>query len=182
MPRINDLTGAQFGLLTVIGRGENIGRHVGWSCECSCGSGKLISARADQLRKGLKNDCGCIKEQSREGIYGPFIDRKQAQLAGLTQYYPGSKCPKGHVSPRWTNSGGCIECHKLSLAGLRNEGYFLEYERARRESDPEWRLNKAKIARESYSRRKDDPEFRERIRLKVREQMKSALWQEQSSM
>lgn len=52
-----DLTGRQFGELTVLSRAENRGGRVYWNCRCSCGREKAISAAS--LKKGRTKSCGC---------------------------------------------------------------------------------------------------------------------------
>ena len=97
-----------------------------------------------------------------KGIYGPFIDRQTALKKGLTQYFPGTACPKDHVSPRLTSGGSCIVCHQELMSKKLANGYFREYEAKRRETDPNWRANKARVARESYQRHKDDEGAKEK--------------------
>lgn len=41
--------------------------------------------------------------------YGPFITRAQAKEQGLTQYFVGTVCKRGHVQPHRI-TGGCLEC------------------------------------------------------------------------
>lgn len=67
-----DLTGRQFGRLTVLYRTEDkiyeSGRKfVQWMCECSCENRNQVKITGDSLRSGHANSCGClIKEKSRE--------------------------------------------------------------------------------------------------------------------
>lgn len=55
-----DLTGHQFGLLTVLYRSEKIVKDgdVIWVCQCQCG--QIIERRSSSLRKGLSYSCGCV--------------------------------------------------------------------------------------------------------------------------
>ena len=55
-----DLTGQRFGKLTVMERGENIGRRTTWRCRCDCG-GEVV-AKTVHLRAGKVTSCGCAKE------------------------------------------------------------------------------------------------------------------------
>lgn len=53
-----DLTGKQFGLLTVIERaGRNKHRRALWLCKCKCGNNKVITGAG--LTRGNTNSCGC---------------------------------------------------------------------------------------------------------------------------
>ena len=114
-------------------------------------------------------------------VYGPFISRKQAQKKGLKQYFPGSTCKKGHVEPRYVSGGRCIVCQRIQLAKKREEGYFLKYEANRRKTDPNWKENKNRIAKESYARHKDDPEAKEKRREKY-EKNKDKDWYKEASL
>lgn len=40
-----------------------------------------------------------------------IVTRKQAKALGLTRYFSGSTCLRGHVAERWTQNGKCIACH-----------------------------------------------------------------------
>ena len=72
-----DLTGRQFGYLTVIGRAEDRitshGRRFYWVCMCTCGSRLIV--REDQLmaKNRPTQSCGCMRiEHVREhyALYG----------------------------------------------------------------------------------------------------------------
>lgn len=41
-----------------------------------------------------------------------ITSRKEAKAAGLTYYFTGKPCPKGHIDDRQTNSGTCVTCKK----------------------------------------------------------------------
>lgn len=67
MPAFVDLTGQQFGSLTVLRRAPNLGRlgtDTAWFCKCACGNelavraGLLTGPRAQQ-------SCGCVPQGSR---------------------------------------------------------------------------------------------------------------------
>lgn len=67
MPRFaEDLSGRQFGRLTVIERAPNEkSRHARWQCKCSCGKIKTVAAR--HLKSGDIASCGCYSlEQNVE--------------------------------------------------------------------------------------------------------------------
>ena len=62
-----DLTGQQFGKLTVLKRaGSNKHYNALWLCQCECGNQKIISSSA--LRKGDSNSCGCLKSKGEAFI------------------------------------------------------------------------------------------------------------------
>lgn len=55
-----DLTGKQFGRLTVIERNGSLGnKERAWRCLCSCGNEATVVGRS--LRLGRTNSCGCLK-------------------------------------------------------------------------------------------------------------------------
>lgn len=112
--------------------------------------------------------------------YGPFLTRKQAQEKGLKQYFPGTTCKQGHIAPRVTSGGQCMECKRTALSKKREEGYFRDYEAKRRETDPNWRANKARVARDSYHRHKDDDGAKEKRKQKY-EKIKTTDWYQESS-
>lgn len=57
--QIIDLTGRTFGRLLVVERGENIGGHTAWECECECGS--VVLVRYQSLVNGQTKSCGCLR-------------------------------------------------------------------------------------------------------------------------
>lgn len=63
-----DLTGKQFGRLTVICRGEDYvspsgARTVRWLCKCSCGNPKLLLIQRGALTSGATVSCGCYQKE-----------------------------------------------------------------------------------------------------------------------
>lgn len=64
-PRRIDLTGQEFGKLTVIHEAEPYiciskgTKERKWFCECSCG--KEVSVKQNNLRSGKTKSCGCLK-------------------------------------------------------------------------------------------------------------------------
>ena len=68
-----DLTGQQFGELTVIKRaGSNQHNVALWLCKCSCGTEKIIPSAT--LIKGVSKSCGCIKSQGERKIKQILLD------------------------------------------------------------------------------------------------------------
>lgn len=68
MSRLLDLTGQQFGRLTVQRRSSvNQGSQAAWECVCSCGSNKVTTTSGSNLKRGLVQSCGCLRrEKARE--------------------------------------------------------------------------------------------------------------------
>ena len=61
MPKKLDLTGQQFGKLTVLHRGERLGGGATWVCQCDCG--QKVVVRSDNLRNGRTKSCGCQRRK-----------------------------------------------------------------------------------------------------------------------
>ena len=72
MSKMIDLTGQQFGRLTVINRAEDYvspkgHKLVQWLCECECGNKTIVTTSC--LRGGQTQSCGCInREISRKRL------------------------------------------------------------------------------------------------------------------
>lgn len=56
-----DHTGQIYNRLTVLGRGENIGKHIRWKVRCQCGTETEIDAYA--LSHGKTQSCGCLQRE-----------------------------------------------------------------------------------------------------------------------
>lgn len=54
--KLEDITGKQFGELTVIKRADNRGKATMWMCRCSCGN--VVTVNASNLKRGLTKTCG----------------------------------------------------------------------------------------------------------------------------
>ncbi len=61
MSKCEDLTGQQFGRLTVIKRAENDKNgSTQWLCQCNCSNKTKKVIRGSALRNGLTQSCGCL--------------------------------------------------------------------------------------------------------------------------
>lgn len=54
-----DLTGQQYGRLTVLEPAANIGDRTAWRCRCSCG--REVVVKTCHLRSGHTISCGCAR-------------------------------------------------------------------------------------------------------------------------
>lgn len=62
MGTVVDLTGARFGRLVVMGRGENTAaKKATWLCRCDCGA--TVRAISNNLRGGSTTSCGCLQRE-----------------------------------------------------------------------------------------------------------------------
>lgn len=63
MSKTFDLTGQQFGRLTVIYEGEKAkSRERRWVCKCSCGN-ITKPIKSTRLRRGITQSCGCLQRE-----------------------------------------------------------------------------------------------------------------------
>lgn len=60
MPKFIDLTGQQFGRLTVLKRAENKGKFTTWLCQCDCGNTTMV--RGTDLKSEKTLSCGCLRK------------------------------------------------------------------------------------------------------------------------
>lgn len=61
-----DLTGRQFGKLTVLSRAENKRGRVAWLCRCTCGRSCTVTAH--DLKLGHVKSCGCQQYRNKDNI------------------------------------------------------------------------------------------------------------------
>ena len=57
-----DISGRQFGRLTVVGRHDSTAHGVRWRCRCDCGA--EVTAFGSDLRRGFTRSCGCLQQQT----------------------------------------------------------------------------------------------------------------------
>lgn len=58
-----NLTNRRFNRLTVIRRGDNVGKKIGWICVCDCG--KRVLVISNNLLRGNTQSCGCLNDEVR---------------------------------------------------------------------------------------------------------------------
>lgn len=66
MGNLIDLTGQQFGYLTVLKRSDLKRSEAYWTCQCQCGAIKDISSTA--LRRGATVSCGCFNKKNAQRL------------------------------------------------------------------------------------------------------------------
>lgn len=72
-----DISGGEFGRLTVIERDWSIKKNPVYFCKCSCGG--LIVAKGKLLKNGHVSSCGCLKSKAEEEV--------EKLLLGLNVFY-----------------------------------------------------------------------------------------------
>lgn len=81
---------------------------------------------------------------------------KEARLLGVTRYYTGIACKRGHLSERYADGGGCVECDKQRVRpeGQRkktSKQYYESNKEKCHDSTKKWR-NKSGMAYEYVKR------------------------------
>jgi len=66
MGSLIDLTGHQYGKLTVVSRVANQGNYTMWLCRCECGL--FTTARSSSLRTQNTQSCGCLRVEARNNL------------------------------------------------------------------------------------------------------------------
>lgn len=95
---IKDLTGMQFGLLTVRERVGKIRDRSTWLCDCKCGGTKIV--KGNHLRSGYTKSCGCLGNNNVE------TDVKSKTFDRLTPIQPTDR-KDSHGSTIWECSCSC---------------------------------------------------------------------------
>lgn len=99
--RAQDLSGKQFGQLTVIDRyfeKKTNNRAALWNCKCSCGNYRVVAAT--DLRNGLVTKCVECNQKSRvysKGMLGPIKDHTGERFGKLIAISPTKKRSAGNV-------------------------------------------------------------------------------------
>ena len=122
-----DLTGRQYGCLTVLGRGNKNLRNgtVSWLCRCTCGTEAEYPASA--LISGRRKDCGCIVKSLRQPQ--DLTGRQYGRLTVLRRQqedepYPGKwhcRCVCGNE--KYTTAYNLLHGICKSCGCLRKEQY-----------------------------------------------------------
>ena len=80
-----DIAGQKYGRLTAIERTDvkQNGNYM-WLCKCECG--RMVTVKADHLRRGDTQSCGCINIGRQRGIakkHGGACDGQRERLYGV---------------------------------------------------------------------------------------------------
>lgn len=71
-----DLTGQQFGYLTVLNFGfKNKNHHYYWHCKCKCGNEKDVASTL--LKTGQTKSCGCLGNSVGEELIKEILEQAQ---------------------------------------------------------------------------------------------------------
>ncbi len=141
MGKYIDLTGMQFGLLTVLYRAEDYvqpsGQHKRiWHCRCKCGN--ECDIRASDLKSGNTKSCGCLQQSSRGK--STFEDLTGKEFGRLTVLFrlPDHITPSGQKQRMWRCKCTCgKECDVYGSQlknGKKSCGCIVEEEKKRKET------------------------------------------------
>lgn len=89
-----------------------------------------------------------------------IISRKEAKEAGMTHYFTGKPCKRGHVSPRFVSTMVCMECGRGASREWARKNPVIHAKRSR-----DWqKANKTRRTKTAVkyvaNRKKKDPVFR----------------------
>lgn len=126
MTALIDLTGRRCGMLVVLERGPNRGRHTRWWCQCDCGVQSLPFS-AD-LVSGHSTSCGCVT-RIKTTKHGHYKSRTYRSWQHMCQRVMNKKNNKYHLY-----GGRGIEVHTSWLTfenfirdiGIRPENTSLD--------------------------------------------------------
>lgn len=138
MPKLINLVGQQFGLLTVLEKAPSQKRHVYWKCQCKCGN--ICEKSGESLRSGRCLDCGCQmkkiqKQEQAAARVNKHIGERYGKLTVIantgkrTKKEPIWLCkcdcgnykevPTGSLMSGHTQSCGCLRigAHSKDITG-----------------------------------------------------------------
>jgi len=90
-----DLTGRQFGRLTVLGRSKKRDKHgfqKWWDCRCQCGTEKPICG--ESLRSGNTKSCGCLRREKTQ-------KKNHGWRGARSPSWKGGVCESNSTHHRW---------------------------------------------------------------------------------
>lgn len=80
------------------------------------------SAESERRRIGAFHAFCEARKEDRQGSIRQraIISRKEAKTAGLTRYFTGVPCKRGHLDERLVSRSVCAECHRLVCRASKN--------------------------------------------------------------
>lgn len=101
MPAPIDLTGQQFGMLTVVWTARDRSRGRAWDCWCQCGHW-VPAVPAKSLRSGNTSSCGCKRKSSIAKARWPNGRKPPCRICGR-QHFASGFCKVHHA--QWVRRG-----------------------------------------------------------------------------
>ena len=119
-----DLTGKQFGKLTVINRaGTDHCKHVIWNCICDCGNKKIL--RSNNLRSHHQQSCGCetsniLSKLSKKHGHNTDFNGKSSTYNSWDNMNQRCRNPKNTNYPRYGAKGITVCERWMGINGFVN--------------------------------------------------------------
>lgn len=103
------MIGQSFNRLVVVGPSVKRGRKIYWPCRCECGNETIV--RADHLRTGHTQSCGCKNQNKAKRGHAGFREK----VHPLRQLWGGMKArcmEPSHISYRLYGAKGVTVCER----------------------------------------------------------------------
>lgn len=121
--------------------------------------------------------------------YIHIISKEKAKELGMTRYFTGEPCDKGHVVERSCNNNMCVECQKVYQTERykrkkeEDPDFFARYFRNWRKKNPDYyknnentkryqreyhKSNRDKIQERQNKRRRDNPEYKMKCYMRIK--------------
>jgi hypothetical protein len=123
-----DLTGRQFGRLTVLEKSAKVAGRITWKCLCTCG--KIAYTLTGNLTKGIVKSCGCLQREAASKVllgevFGELTVEEELEKrtkGGYKRWKARCSCGELYdVSSLSLLSGTARQCSKCSHAKLKRQ-------------------------------------------------------------
>ena len=104
--------------------------------------------------------------------------RAEAKSLGLSKYFTGKPCPRGHIAERYTGKGSCVECLAITARSGEKKAYDKAYYQKRRKeillrSKAYHRKNKGRYLENARAWAKRNPLKRKFISMTYRDKRRA---------
>lgn len=131
-PKSHDLTGRQFGRLTVIEQVPTDKKQAKWICACSCGQRTVVVA--SYLVKGATKSCGCLRTETKQPslvgeVFGRYAVLKQIETGGQLRDRWLCRCLCGNenvVHGKPLRNGNTKSCGCLKIDRCRENAIDIQ--------------------------------------------------------
>jgi hypothetical protein len=111
-----------------------------------------------------------------------LVTKKDAQASGLTKYFTGVACKRGHMTERRTSSSDCVECSKIRQQTEQNRQHKKDHYEKNKEqvltrAKNNYEQNKVeKIAYSIEYQRKNSKKIYQRNKVALEQKIKDSPW------
>lgn len=154
MPKFQDITGRQYGLLTILGRAPNNGEIVRWRYRCACGREGVTGN--NHFKTNPTANCGCIRSartRERSTTHGHTVGETPSSTYQIWRtMLQRTQQPKSKYYPYYGGRGITV-CERwfdfknfLADMGERPDGLTLERRQVNGHYEPsncEWATRQA---------------------------------------